>query len=530
MEIIKKSMEYEIVLEDTINRNGCLFTKHLKTYFMKKNLYVLVTLLTVSLAANAQTKNMEMKKKFNFMQRFHQTQNFSNQNQLLRLKINPYWESINAPHTYNSFMQNVKVPAYNCVWATVNYDSLYYNANKFLRTADGGKTWRYDSINTPGLYGLISIAPVDGNTCYAAMYNANVFLGGGIFKTVNGGATWKQLEPGKLFNSTSFPDFVYFFNAQYGLAVGDNNGDTSRLEIYTTDNAGATWLRVPNKNIPPISRLAYAASGSSYAVYKNTFWFRGYDENGNVYVYRSDDFGNHWQLFPYTLSTPIYDFVFIDKLNGMGVSFDENGVHEVVTHNGGKTWNDKSYTGYLMAGWITQIPFTHTLVSTLPSGFTPVSGSSYSNDYGSTWHLIDSGINAEHTEAHFLNPFEGWTGSAGLLTSDGGVYKWKLHFSLDDKAIAANDDNNSSATKNDLSNTINARLYPNPAKDIITVNGLSTSAKATLSLYNNSGALIQQATANSEHHSFNLQQLAAGSYYIKVQSGEKISTLKFVKQ
>ncbi len=144
-------------------------------------------------------------------------------------------------------MQNVKVPAYNCVWATVNYDSLNYNANRFLRTADGGKTWRYDSVDAPAGWGLISLAPIDGNTCYAAMYNANVFLGGGIFKTINGGATWKQLEPGKLFGSTSFPEFVYFFDAQRGIAVGDNNGDTSILEIYTTMTQAKTGIVFQNE-------------------------------------------------------------------------------------------------------------------------------------------------------------------------------------------------------------------------------------------------------------------------------------------
>ena len=110
------------------------------------------------------------------------------------------------------------------------------------------------------------------------------------------------------------------------------------------------------------------------------------------------------------------------------------------------------------------------------------------------------------------------------------MFKWKLHFSLDDNAVASDDANISSATKNNLSNTINARLYPNPAKDVLQIEGLNTSAKTTLSLFNISGKLIQQATANAESYSFNIQKLAAGSYYVRIRSGEKISTLKFVKE
>lgn len=497
---------------------------------MKKIFYPVTLLILLAFAANAQTKRMELKNKNNFMQRFHQFQNFNNQNQSFGLTINPYWESINAPHTYNSYLQNVKVPAYNCVWATVYYDSVFYFANSFIRTADGGKTWRYDSVDAPAGYGLNSIAPVDGNTCYAALSAINS-TGGGIFKTTDGGDTWKQLEKGKLFNSTSVLDFVYFFDAQHGLAVGDNNGDTSVLEIYTTSDAGKNWSRVPNQNIPPTIGSAYSFSGSVYTVFKNTLWFQGYDSYGNGYIYRSDDLGNHWQLFPYTLSTPIFDFVFTDKLNGLGVSFNfGEGPNEVETHDGGKTWNNKNFTGPLMGGWITQIPYTHTLVSTLPGpGLTPVYGSSYSNDYGASWHLIDSGINALHTEAHFLSPFYGWSGRSESADPNGGTYKWKLQFSLDDNA-ANKDASISSITKIDASNTVNARLYPNPAKDVITVNGLSTSAKTTLSLFTMSGRLLQQSTTAAESYTYSLQNLAAGTYYIKIQSGEKATTLKFVKQ
>ncbi len=57
---------------------------------MKKILYSVTLLTLLAFAATAQNKNMEMKKKFNFMQRFHKPQSLGNQNQNFRLKINPY--------------------------------------------------------------------------------------------------------------------------------------------------------------------------------------------------------------------------------------------------------------------------------------------------------------------------------------------------------------------------------------------------------------------------------------------------------
>jgi len=476
----------------------------------------------------AQSKVMQMKQKNNFMMRMYNNQNLKGSTQKFNLKINPYWQDVDAPHTYNSYMPQVKVPCFGAVWARVDYDSLFYEANQFVRTADNGKTWKIDSVAAPAGYGLGTISPINANTCYASMYNAFVGLGGGIYKTTDGGDTWKKLN---VFDDNSFPDFVYFFDAQHGLTVGDNNGDTSRLEIYTTCDAGKTWQRVSNQNIPPIPGYAYASTFNDYTVFQNRIWFKAFDNYGNNYIYRSDDFGKHWQQFSYTLSTPLFDFAFADKLNGVGVSFDFFvAPYVVVTHDGGATWSDVNFTGYPMGGFITVIPGTHVFVSTLPGTLTPVTGSSYSTDYGSTWKVIDSGETVNHSSVAYLNPSYGWTGRAETYDDNGGAYKWKLNFSNDNSLFTNDNASTSSATKNNLSNSIKARLFPNPSKDVININGLSASSKTMLSLYTISGRLIQQVTANAESYSFNIEKLPAGNYYITIQSGEKIATLKFVKE
>lgn len=116
-----------------------------------------------------------------------------------------------------------------------------------------------------------------------------------VFKTTDGGNIWKQLEPGKLFGGEfSFPDIVYFFDAHHGVTIGDDDQiDTSRLEIYTTSDAGKTWQRVPDQNIPPTVGWAFSSNFNSYTVFQNTIWVTLGDTNGNSYIYRSDDFGRH---------------------------------------------------------------------------------------------------------------------------------------------------------------------------------------------------------------------------------------------
>ncbi len=496
---------------------------------MKTILYTLLFLSAFSITANTQTKITDNKWKNNFLQHMQQNQNSKGSNQKFGLKINSYWKDVDAPHFYNSYMPQIKVPCFNTVWARVNFDSLYYDSKVFVRTADGGKTWRFDSIPSPAGYALGSLSAIDGNTCYASMYDGSDGQGGGIYKTTNGGAAWKHLEPGKLLDDNSFADFVYFFDAKNGLAVGDNDGtDTSTLQIYTTCDEGKTWQRVPKQNIPPTLGYAYSFNFNVYTVFKNRIWFRANDSYGNSYIYRSDDLGHHWQLSPYTLATPIFDFAFTDKLNGLGISFDFGvGPHEVETHDGGITWADKSFTGYPMGGFITVIPGTHTFVSTLPYGLTPVTGSSYSNDYGATWKLIDSGVNASHSAVAYLNPLIGWTGRAESADPNGGMFKWKINFLCDgfDENIS-----NTNILKTDLGNENIIKLYPNPAKDIIRVEGLNPAIKTTLLLFNISGKLIQQSCVTEASHTFNLPKLTAGNYYIKIESGNNTTTLNFLKQ
>ena len=140
---------------------------------------------------------------------------------------NAQWTKVNVPHDDGSFPYDVEMPNESSVWASI---ALYLGGsqtiytNEYLRTADYGSSWTKTSIQAPSGYVISSLSPIDADTCYAAMFDFNVALGGGVFKTTDAGTTWAQLGAGTLFNSNSFPDFVYFWNAREGMALGDGNG------------------------------------------------------------------------------------------------------------------------------------------------------------------------------------------------------------------------------------------------------------------------------------------------------------------
>jgi hypothetical protein len=171
---------------------------------------------------------------------------------------------------------------------------------------------------------------------------------------------------------------------------------------------------------------------------------------------------------------------------------------------------------------------------------------------GSTWDVLVSKFDAygkqqwyktlggSDFDGGFNGGFEDKNGNLNILcqtastdgdvkNNHGGVDIWLI------KLGRCGEKNVDDATSTDdviavSKNNAIIELYPNPAKDVLKVEGLNTLSKTTLSLFNISGKLIQQATANSANYSFNIQKLSAGNYYITIQSGEKTATLKFVKE
>lgn len=75
----------------------------------------------------------------------------------------------------------------------------------------------------------------------------------------------------------------------------------------------------------------------------------------------------------------------------------------------------------------------------------------------------------------------------------------------------------------------NARLYPNPATNIIYINGIPKGA--ILTMYDEQGTALKQGSSGNGRYSFNIQQLPAGAYYIQcISQGKLIAKLNFIKQ
>jgi hypothetical protein len=74
-----------------------------------------------------------------------------------------------------------------------------------------------------------------------------------------------------------------------------------------------------------------------------------------------------------------------------------------------------------------------------------------------------------------------------------------------------------------------ARLQPNPVQDVVRIQLPDSRQNATLNIYNAAGILVLRQTI-SNWQPVNVQQLTAGMYYLQVQQGNQLYSLKMTKQ
>jgi photosystem II stability/assembly factor-like uncharacterized protein len=132
---------------------------------------------------------------------------------------------------------------------------VYYAATAsggVWKSEDGGIRWRSVFDDQPiSSIGAIAVAPSDPNTVYVGSGEANIrgnaAAGNGIYKSTDGGKTWKHVwkqegQIGTMVVHPTNPDVA--FAAVLGHAFGPNK----ERGVYRTTNGGKTWEQVLAKN------------------------------------------------------------------------------------------------------------------------------------------------------------------------------------------------------------------------------------------------------------------------------------------
>lgn len=192
----------------------------------------------------------------------------------------------------------------NVVWVGTgennNQRSVAYGDGLY-KSEDGGKSWKKAGLEKSEHIGRISIDPNNSDVVYVAAYGPLWSGGGerGIYKTTDGGKTWKQV----LFVSenTGFNDVLIdplHTNIIYAAAHQRRRhewtymGGGPESAIYKSIDGGATWNKLAN-GLPSgdLGRIGLAISPVNtdmiYAIIEGTADTKGF--------YRSTDRGASWE-------------------------------------------------------------------------------------------------------------------------------------------------------------------------------------------------------------------------------------------
>jgi photosystem II stability/assembly factor-like uncharacterized protein len=210
------------------------------------------------------------------------------------------------------------------------------------RTTDGGKTWTrvlYKDENT----GAIDLAydPDNSRTVYASLWNARrpaystyapiTGPGGGLYKSTDSGATWKEIAGRGLPAGTLGRIGVDVVAGQHGKRVYALIDAGSSSGLYRSDNAGEDWLLVGTE--PRIlSRGWYFGEVRSDPKNPDIVYV------SNVSLYRSTDGGKNFKAIRGAPGGDDYHSLWIDPEDPRRmISGVDQGT--IITLNGGKTWS-----------------------------------------------------------------------------------------------------------------------------------------------------------------------------------------------
>ncbi|MBS3944207.1 MAG: hypothetical protein KGZ42_01805 [Melioribacter sp.] len=220
------------------------------------------------------------------------------------------------------------------------------SGNGIYKSIDGGKTWKHLGLEKTFNIHRIIIDPTNSNIVYVAAQGSAWGEGTerGIFKTIDGGKTWKKIlyvdektgaadliidpsNPNKLFAAMwQYRRWPWFFKSG-----GPGSG------LYVTFDGGETWQKRSDKEGLPkgeLGRIGLAiARNNSKVVYALI-------ESSKNALYRSDDGGFTWRMTTdeNVSNRPFYYHeIYVDPEN-------ENRIYNLFTvvsmsEDGGRTFN-----------------------------------------------------------------------------------------------------------------------------------------------------------------------------------------------
>ncbi len=238
------------------------------------------------------------------------------------------------------------------VWAGTGETFLIRPAhaigNGVYKSTDTGKTWKNMGLQKTARISRVIVHPTDTNTVYvAALGNTHMpQQERGVYKTTDGGKTWERIffvdentGCSDLAIDPQHPDILFAAMWQVDIKTWGLNSGGPGSGIYKTSDGGKSWK--PLRNGLPGGAAHPVGKTSVDVAYSNPKIIYALIEDKAPGLYRSEDGGESWKLMNQNHSmaqrAPYYTRVRVSPQ-------DENRVYTICvtmmqSNDGGKTFN-----------------------------------------------------------------------------------------------------------------------------------------------------------------------------------------------
>lgn len=308
----------------------------------------------------------------------------------------------------NSSLRGISVVDSMVAWASGSNGTV-------IRTTDGGVTWIDCKVKGSETRDFRDIEAFDKNTAIIMSIDAPAFF----FKTTDGGKNWKRKYMNR--DPKIFFDGFAFYDEKNGIAISDPI--ENKLYLVTTADGGDNWKEIPSINIPSIIKgeSAFAASGTSIALFGKDLVWIGTGGGDRARIYKSEDAAGNWRIVDSKIkagnaSSGIFSVCFKDELTGIAVGGDykkdkESRSNCTITDDGGLSW--QMVEKFQPAGFRSCVAWNNTLKYWLTVG---TSGADFSVDDGKTWTFLN---NSSYNSIGFSKK----DGTGFVVGDKGVVYK-----------------------------------------------------------------------------------------------------------
>lgn len=379
-------------------------------------------------------------------------------------------------------------------------------------------------ISPQGSYNYVTLFDtyfIDDNTGFAVGQDLQSGYGY-IFKTVDGGSTWSD---------TSFADAhlrsIDFKSNAVGFVVGYDNPPATMTKIFTTIDAGNSWIMSTDNTFTGMDGIQFVTSDIAYMYGYGSVW--GY----NAGIMKTTNGGSSWNYISDNGGLLICDMHFIDANTGFFAVLNMTSLEGTIqkTSNGGTGFNT-IYTGE----WIMSNYFVNSNTGYLLEGLNATDRKLIkTNDGGTSWNSTYLG--EDYKSVYFINEYTGYIyGGGGLIkkTNDGGI-SWQsetsvMSLSFEKSACHTNNyifisGNGGTIVKSlhgattgidkhsNRNNSVN--VFPNPFSDLINID-IMLDEKITLEIYDQAGKLQFSQMYDENIIRVDGEQFGSGVYFYKI--------------